>query len=352
MSDKTVYTPFLKLLVVVTVVTSVGLIGCGKEEAVTAGPPEVLVMDAAVRDVPVYREWIGTIDGSENAEIRAHVSGYLIKRSYDEGSLVKKDTVLFEIDPRPFEAALAEAKSQLEQAKAVQLATLADKERSDKLFDQKVISVQEHTNKVQLNEANVAKVQSLAANVEQAQLNLNFCKITAPVEGIVGMAKAQVGDLVGTGNVVVLTSISALDPAKILFPISESEYLQANQRIQENLDKPLDQRPESIDLILADGSTFAHKARLLAVDRQVQTTTGTILVTALVQNPGSLLRPGFFARAARSRTSILLRVCDSPCPQGRPVAARKFIAQRQDYFHRLHTGGTVWRTVGNSVWHV
>jgi len=271
---------------------------CSKKDAsVPLPPPEVLVTDAAARDVPVYREWIGTIDGSENAEIRARVTGYLIKRSYQEGSLVKKGDLLFEIDPRPFEAALAQAKSQLEQGKAAALAAAADKERSDKLFAQKVISEQEHTNKTQLNEASQAKVQALQAAVEEAQLNLNFCKITAPVEGIAGVSKAQVGDLVGTGNNVLLTSISTLDPAKILFPVSEADYLAGNQRAQETLSKPFEQRPESTELILADGSIFPYKAKLLSVDRQVQASTGTILVTALVQNPGSVLRPGFFARA-------------------------------------------------------
>ena len=140
-------------------------------------------------------------------------------------------------------------------------------------------------------------MQALEAAVEDAQLNLGFCHITSPVEGIAGLAKAQVGDLVGSGGNTVLTSVSTLDPAKILFPVSEADYLAANKRAQETLNKPLDQRPESIELILADGSTFPNKARLLAVDRQVQATTGTILVTALVKNPGSLLRPGFYARA-------------------------------------------------------
>ena len=274
-----------------------GLSGCGKEETAAPPPPEVLVTEAATRDVPVYREWIGTIDGSENAEIQARVTGHLIKRSYEEGSLVKKGDPLFEIDPRPSEAALAQAKSQLEQGKAAALAAAAEKERSDKLFAQKVISEQEHTNKTQLNEANQAKVQALEAAVEDAQLNLNFCHVTSPVEGIAGLAKAQVGDLVGTGNQVVLTTVSTLNPAKILFPISESDFLAANQRVQETMNKPVDQRPENIELVLADGSTFSNKARLLAVDRQVQASTGTILVTALVKNPGSVLRPGFFARA-------------------------------------------------------
>ena len=243
---------------------------CEKEEAVKAlPPPDVLVLDAATRDVPVYREWIGTLDGSENAEIRARVTGYLLKRDYQEGALVKKGDVLFEIDARPFEAALAEAKSQLGQAQAVQLASQAEAERSQELFDKKVISEKEHTNKIQLNESNVAKVEALKANVEQAQLNLNFCKVTSPVEGIAGIARAQVGDLVGTANSTVLTSVSTLDPIKIVFPVSEAEYLAAANRIQEGIAMPLDQRQEFIELILADGKTFPNKARLLSVDRQV-----------------------------------------------------------------------------------
>lgn len=282
-------------IVVITAISA--LTGCGKEESATVGPPEVLVTEATTRDVPVYREWIGTIDGSENAEIRARVTGYLMKRDYEEGSLVKKGQLLFEIDPRPFEAALAQAKSNLEQAKAAALAAAADKERNDKLFAQKVISEQEHTNKTQLNEASQAKVQALEAAVEEAQLNFNFCKITAPVDGIVGISKAQVGDLVGTGNNVVLTSISTLDPAKLVFPVSEADYLGASKRVQETLNKPFAERPDSIELILADGSIFPKKGRVLSVDRQAQALTGTILVTALVGNPGSLLRPGFFARA-------------------------------------------------------
>jgi membrane fusion protein (multidrug efflux system) len=133
--------------------------------------------------------------------------------------------------------------------------------------------------------------------VEQAQLNLTYCKVISPVDGIAGIAQAQVGDLVGTANSMVLTSVSTLDPVKVVFPVSESDYLEAIARIQETMNKPIDQRPESIQLILADGSIFPHKARLLSVDRQVKTSTGTILVTALLPNPGNILRPGFFARA-------------------------------------------------------
>jgi RND family efflux transporter MFP subunit len=210
--------PFSSILPAIVAVAAItGLTACGEKETAAVGPPEVLVVEASTRDVPVYREWIGTIDGSENAEIRARVTGYLINRDYQEGALVKKGDPLFEIDPRPFEAALAQAKSQLEEGRAAEIATQAEKERSDRLFAQKVISPQEHTNKTQLYEASRAKVQALQAAVEDAQLNLNFCKVVAPFNGLVGIAKAQVGDLVGTGSNVVLTSISKLDPAKVLF---------------------------------------------------------------------------------------------------------------------------------------
>jgi membrane fusion protein (multidrug efflux system) len=260
-------------------------------------PPDVLVTVAATRDVPVYREWTGTLDGSENAEIRARVTGYLLKRDYQEGGLVKKGDLLFEIDPRPFQAALADAKSQLEQAKAVQIASQADADRNKDLFTKKVISEQEYTNKTQNNVANIAKVGAMTANVEEAQLNVSFCNVASPVDGIAGVAQAQVGDLVGTGSSTVLTTVSTLDPIKILFPVSETDYLDANKRVQETMEKPFEERRESIELILADGSIFPHKARLLSVNRQVSASTGTILVTALLPNPGNLLRPGFFARA-------------------------------------------------------
>jgi len=284
-------------LAAVLALLSSGLAGCGKEEAVVAAPPEVLVADATARDVPVYREWIGTLDGSENAEIRARVNGHLVKRDYQEGTLVKKGDVLFEIDPRPTEASLAEAKSQLAQAKAAQVASQADADRSKELFEKRAISEKEFINKTQLNESSLSKISALEAGVEEAQLNLDFCKVTSPVEGIAGVAKAQVGDLVGPANNSVLTSVSTLDPLKVVFPVSESDYLAASERVQEIMSKPLEQRPESIELFLADGSVFPHKARLLSIDMQVQASTGTIMVTALLPNPGSLLRPGFFARA-------------------------------------------------------
>ncbi len=289
----------LRIILVVGLATVLAMAGCGSKDQTAAPPPppDVLVTPAATRDVPIFREWVGTLDGSENAEIRARVTGYLLKRDYQEGGVVKKGDLLFEIDSRPFEAALAEAKSQLEQGKAVQVASQADADRNKELFAKKVISEQEYTNKTQSNDANIAKVEALKASVEQAQLNVQFCRVTSPVNGIAGVAQAQVGDLVGTSASTVLTTVSTVDPLKIIFPVSESDYLEAVKRIQEVMSKPFDQRSDSIELVLADGSTFPQKARLLSVDRQVKASTGTILVTALLPNPDNILRPGFFARA-------------------------------------------------------
>jgi membrane fusion protein (multidrug efflux system) len=285
------------LLAVIVVAATSGLTACGKKETATVGPPEVLVLEAPTRDVPVYREWIGTLDGSEDAEIKAHVTGYLIKRDYQEGTRVKKGDLLYEIDPRQFAEALAAAKSQLDGARAEQAASQIDVDRSKALVEAKAMPAKEYTNKKALNDDNIAKVAALQAKVNDAQINLDFCKITSPVEGIAAISKAQVGDLVGPGNVVTLTSVDTLDPMKIVLPISESEYFAASQRIQEAMSKPLDQRTESTEVFLADGSLFPHKARLLSVDLQEKASTGTILVTGLLSNPGSVLRPGFFARA-------------------------------------------------------
>lgn len=272
---------------------------CKRDETAksTPEPPTVLVIPAGTRDVPVYREWIGTLNGSENAEIRARVTGYLLKRDYQEGALVKQGDVLFEIDPRPFEVALAEAQSQLAQGKAMQLASQAEADRSNALFAQKVISKKEFINKTQLNQSHAAKVKALEASVKQAELNLQFCTVMSPIDGVVAIAKAQVGDLVGAASGPALTSVSTLDPIKLIFPISEEEYLLVRDRVETSMSTPVEQREEMIELILPNGKPFDHKARLLSLDLQVNQSTGTILVTALLKNPGSVLRPGQFARA-------------------------------------------------------
>jgi membrane fusion protein (multidrug efflux system) len=272
---------------------------CEKKTAHTEAPPppEVLVTEVVKGDVPTIGEWVGTLDGDENADIRARVTGYLQKRDYEEGSYVKQGDLLFEIDPRPFEAALDEAKSQLDQAIAIQLATEADFKRSQELFDKKVISVQEFENKRQLNQANVAKVGALEAAVQTAQLNLDFTKITAPVDGIAGLAKAQIGDLVGAGSTSSLTTVSKIDPIRLYFPLSEKDYKEHANALREAMQKPYSERPESIEMLFADGTVYPKKGRFSFVDRQVDPTTGTILIAASFPNPDHTLRPGQFAKA-------------------------------------------------------
>jgi membrane fusion protein, multidrug efflux system len=275
------------------------LLGCGKEAVQTeaAPPPEVLVTQVVKADVPTVREWVGTLDGSENADIRARVSGYLQKKDYQEGSYVKEGDLMFEIDPRPFEAALDEAKSQLDQAKAVQLATEADFQRSQDLFNKKVISEQEFENKKQLNLANIAKVGALEAAVETAKLNLGFTKISAPVDGIAGIAKAQIGDLVGPGSTSTLTTVSKIDPIRLYFPLSEKDYKRYASGLQKLMQKPESERGEDIELVFADGTVYPRKGKFAFVDRHVDPTTGTILIAANFPNPDHTLRPGQYAKA-------------------------------------------------------
>lgn len=276
------------------------LSGCAKKTVQTEAPPppEVLVTQVVKADVPIVSAWVGTLEGSENADIRARVTGYLQKRDYQEGSYVKAGDLLFEIDPRPFEATLAEAKSQLVQAQALQLATQADFERAQELFNKKVISEQEYQNKTQLNEANVAKVGALQAAVDTAQLNLGFTKISAPVDGIAGIAKAQIGDLVGPGgSATTLTTVSAIDPIRLYFPLSEKDYKKHANALQAMMQRPYAERPEAIEMVFADGTVYPRKGKFSFVDRQVDPTTGTILIAANFPNPDHTLRPGQFAKA-------------------------------------------------------
>jgi RND family efflux transporter MFP subunit len=290
----------------------IDVLGCEKKVAETGppAPPEVLVTQVVSGDVPVIREWVGTLDGSENADIRARVTGYLQKRDYQEGSYVKENDPLFEIDPRPFEAALAQAKSELAQVQATQAAAQADFERSQELYNKKVISVQEYENKRQLNQAQVAKTQALEAAAQTAQLNLDYTKIAAPVDGIAGLSKANIGDLVGTGSEVTLTTVSKIDPIQLNFPINEADYKQHASALQKGMQKPESEREATVELVFADGTVYPQRGKFSFVDRQVDPTTGTILVAANFPNPDHSLRPGQFAkaRAAVEKISDVLLV--------------------------------------------
>jgi membrane fusion protein (multidrug efflux system) len=263
--------------------------GCAKEEKAAPQAPEVEVVDVVQKDVPVYSEWVGTTDGLVNATIRAQVTGYLITQNYKDGDMVKKDQVLFEIDPRLFQAALDQAKSQLVQQQARWDTAKANLKRIKPLAAQNAVSKRDLDNAVGTEEATHALVLEAQAAVDKAKLNLGFTKVTSPIDGIAGIAQAQIGNLVGPGQLEQLTTVSTIDPIKVYVPVSEQDYLKAMEKGRTNQKLPL-------ELILADGSSYPQKGEIAFADRQVDVKTGTIRVAALFPNPGNLLRPGQFAR--------------------------------------------------------
>lgn len=270
--------------------------GCERrQEAVKAPPPEVRTAEVVRRDVPVVSEWVGTMDGFVNATIRAQVTGYLQKQAYREGSFVKKGDLLFEIDPRPFKAALIQAEGQLAQAQARYGKTELDVKRYTPLAQGQAISRQELDNAVQANLEAKAAVRSAEAAMEQASLNLGFTKIVAPISGIAGVAAAQIGDLVGPGQSGNLTTVSTVDPIKVYFPISEQEYMAIVGRLPGTDGNGLEEE-NCLEMVLADGSVYPRKGKFYFTGRQVDERTGTIRMAALFPNPGNVLRPGQFAR--------------------------------------------------------
>jgi RND family efflux transporter MFP subunit len=270
--------------------------GCNKSQATTTTPvPEVGVTTVEQRDVPVYSEWVATLDGYVNAEIRPQVSGYIIKQDYTEGSLVRKGQVLFEIDPRPFTAALDRAKGDLAQAQAQLGKSTLDVERDTPLAEAKAIAKSQLDNEVQAKLGAQAAVESGRAAVEQAALNLEWTKVTSLVDGIAGIAQVQIGNLVGANSI--LTSVSQVEPIKAFFPISEHEYLIAqSQGNSISSQHTIRFFGTTVELILADGRVYPQKGKVLLADRQVDANTGTIRIIAAFPNPGNILRPGQYGR--------------------------------------------------------
>ena len=271
--------------------------GCSKSgtEDLTSGPPEVLVTEPLQQDVPVVREWIGSLDGSVNADVRARVSGYVISQNYKEGTVVKQGDLLFQIDPSVYEAAVEQAKAGLAQAQANQLQTEQTEQRETQLFEQKVESAQNRDNAVQSNTAAKAAVKAQEATLRQAELNLEFTKIAAPISGVVGIANPGIGDLVGPGDANPLATVSTVDPIKVYFQISEQDYLKvAQDRAEANGTNS--GWPPPVQIILADGTLYPRQGKFSAVDRQVDNQTGTIRLAALFPNPDNILRPGQFVR--------------------------------------------------------
>ncbi len=307
----------------------------------SAPPLTVTVADVEQKDVPIYSEWIGTLDGFVNAEIKAQVSGYLVKQEYIEGTFVKSGQLLFQIDPRPFQAALeqaegqsAQSQGQLEQARAqlaqaeAQVAVAQanqgrvqlDVDRYTPLAQQQAITQQDLDNATQNNiaakaqlqaakaqvetakaqiTAATAAVQSAKAAVETARINLGFTRVTSPIDGIPGAAQQQVGALVSPASGPI-TTVSTLDPIKVYFTASEQEYLEYRRRFPTDVTVKANNQRLELELILADGATYPHKGKFYFADRQVDVRTGAIRLAGLFPNPDNVLRPGQYGRVKTS----------------------------------------------------
>jgi len=321
-------------------------IGCsGNTSAAVAPPiPDVEVAPVQQRDVPIYGEWIGTLDGMSNADIKAQVSGYLERQEYTEGSFVKKGQSLFQIDPRPFQAALDQARAQLAQANGQLAQTKAqllqaeaqvavaeanqgraqlDVDRYTPLAKQQAITQQDLDNALQNNLAAKAQVQAAKAQVETAKsqiqtaaaevearqaahetavLNLGFTRLLSPIDGIAGVAQQQVGALVSPSGGPV-TTVSTLDPIKCYFTVAEQEYLEFHRRYNNPESLAAERSKLDLELILADGTVYPHHGRFEFADREVNPRTGAIRISGLFANPDNTLRPGQYAKVRFSTRS-------------------------------------------------
>jgi len=274
------------------------LAGCSKPAGAPGVAPDVKVAVVEQRDVPIVSEWVATLDGYVNAQIQPQVTGYLVQQTYKEGSPVRRGDILFEIDQRPFQAVLDQAKAQLAQAQAQLGKTKLDVDRDTPLAKERAIAQSQLDNDIQANLAADAAVQSAKAQVEQAQLNLGFTHVTSLVDGIAGIAQVQIGNLVSP--LTVLTSVSQVNPIKAFFPISEQEYLRFAEKInsQSHMEVPKD--APLLDLILADGTIYPQKGHILYTDRQVDIATGSIRIASALPNHKNILRPGQFGRVRAS----------------------------------------------------
>jgi len=267
---------------------------CSRKQAQTAPPPpEVLVTTVQPRDVPRVLERVATLDGFINANINAQVQGYIVSRDYQEGSVVKNGDLLFKIDPRPFEAALAQAKGTLAKDQANQVKADADKKRAIYLFKKKVISDQERDTAIAAADSSTANVEADQAAVNQAEINLGYTKIVAPIDGVVGFANNQVGDLVGptTGP---LTTMSQIDPIKAVVTAGEGPFTDFVSRHPDAKERNEYVKSLQFELILGNGELYPRKGSFYALDRSLDVKTGSIRYYVTFPNPGNVLRPGQF----------------------------------------------------------
>lgn len=293
--------PLYGLAAAVVALTSI--LACGEGTPPAPPPPEVLFVPAVARDVPVLSEWLGTTQGSVDAEIRSQVAGYLVSRDYQEGQRIKKGDLLFRIDPRTFRAALDQARGDLGRAQAEFETARLDVVRYTPLVKEGAVSRQEFDNAVQRQRSGEALVQGARAAVEKAEVELSFTEIRSPIDGIVGIALAQLGNFVDPNDPQPLTSVSQLDPIRVSFPLSEQEYLRFASAFSEALDEQGFRR-DALQMVLADGSVYPHRGTGYPAGREIDPKTGTITVKGVFPNPGLVLRPGLYARV-RVETSLL-----------------------------------------------
>jgi len=272
------------------------LAGCGEATPPAPPPVDVVVAPVEQRDVPITSEWIGTTEGTIDAEIRAQVTGILLSRDYAEGTLVKKDALLFRIDPRSYRAALDQARGDLGRAQAALGKSQLDVARYTPLAKEGAVSQQELDNAVQARRANEAQVQTARAALDKAALDLEFTDVRAPIDGIAGVANAQVGNLVGPGDPKPLTTLSQVDPIRVSAPLSEREYMAFARSIDRTTNGAPRVQQDTLELVLTDGSVFPHRGHAIVAGREVDPRTGTIQFKAEFPNPGNLLRPGQYAR--------------------------------------------------------
>jgi len=285
------------------------LAGCGSSsKAASAIPPPVVQVATVVQqDTPIYTEWVAVLDGYVNAQIQPRVAGYIIKQNYREGSVVRKGEVLFEIDPRPFKAALDQAKAQLAQAQAQLGKASLDVERDTPLAQARAIAQSQLDTEIQAKLGGQAQVQAAKANVEQAELNMEFTKVTSLVSGIAGIAQVQIGNLVGPNSV--LTSVSQVDPIKAYFTVSEQVFTEFHRRFPTEASVEEQRRRMPLQLLLADGAVYEQTGRVYFSDREGNPATGAIRIAGVFPNPNNLLRPGGYGRvrlSARTQTGALL----------------------------------------------
>jgi RND family efflux transporter MFP subunit len=285
------------------------LLGGCNDSKVASAPPLPLVEVATVvqQDTPIYSEWVAVLDGYVNAQIQPRVAGYIIKQNYKEGSVVRKGEVLFEIDPRPFKAALDQAKAQLAQAEAQLGKASLDVERDTPLAQARAIAQGQLDTEIQAKLGAQALVLAAKANVEQSELNMEFTKVTSLVSGIAGIALVQIGGLVGPNSV--LTSVSQVDPIKAYFTVSEQDFTDFHRRFPTQASVEEQRRRIPLQLLLADGTVYERPGTIYFADREVNPATGAIRIAGVFPNPNNLLRPGGYGRvraSVKTQTAALL----------------------------------------------